>query len=106
MRSGPARQRFKIQESVSTPNGSGGFTVTWRDVGGVWADVALPSGRIEPIAERLDTVVTAEIRTRPRASLIAGRRLARSNVTYLIVAALPDNKNSLLRLLCSNVVNP
>lgn len=106
MRSGPARNRFRVQESIKTPNGSGGFNVTWRDVGGVWAEVALPSGRLAPIAERLDAVVTAEIRTRPRPSLIAGRRLARSSATYLIVAALPDNKSSMLRLLCSNVVNP
>jgi head-tail adaptor len=106
MRSGPARRRFRIQEAVNTPNGSGGFVVTWRDVGGTWAEVVLPSGRLEAVAERLDAVVTAELRVRPRPSLIAGRRLSRSSVTYLIEAALPDNKDSLLRLLCSNVVNP
>ncbi|WP_460155953.1 head-tail adaptor protein [Pseudomonas sp. S2_H10] len=106
MRSGPARHRFRVQESVNAPNGSGGFVVTWRDIGGVWAEVTLPSGRVEPVAERLDAKVTAELRARPRPSLIAGRRLSRSTVTYLIEAALPDNKSSMLRLLCSNVVNP
>jgi hypothetical protein len=55
-------------------------------------------------------VVTAEIRVRPRADAVAGNRLVHTEkgvtTTYLIGAALVDNENSMLRLLCSNVPNP
>jgi len=40
------------------------------------------------------------------ADLIAGRRLVHGGATYRIEAALPDNRNSLLRLLCSSIPKP
>lgn len=92
------------------PNGSGGFLVTWVEVGKMWAEITMPTGRVSPVAEQLKVVVTAEIRVRPRADAVAGNRIVHTakgiTTTYLIGAALIDNGHSMLRLLCSNVPNP
>lgn len=110
MRAGPMRHRCAIHKQVHTPNGSGGFTVVWAEVGELWAEITLPTGRIAPVAEQLKVAVTAEIRVRPRADAVAGNRIVHTakgiTTTYLIGAALIDNEHSMLRLLCSNVPNP
>ncbi len=106
MRAGSARHRFALMAATRTPNGSGGAVETWTEVRKVWAEVALPSGRLVAVAERMDAQVTAELLIRPTPEAVAGRRLVRAGVAYRIEAALIDNKNSLLRLLCSTVVNP
>lgn len=66
----------------------------------------MPSGRTSVVAQQVEALVTVEIRVRPAADLVSGVRLVNSGFTYLIEAALPDNERSMLRLLCSNVVNP
>ncbi|TYK60166.1 phage head closure protein [Pseudomonas synxantha] len=110
MRAGPMRHRCALQKEVRTPNGSGGYIVAWTEIGKLWAEITLPTGRTAPVAEQLKVVVTAEIRVRPRADAIAGNRLVNTvrgvTTTYLIGAALADNENTMLRLLCSNVPNP
>lgn len=110
MRAGPMRHRCALHKQMRTPNGSGGFLVTWTEIGKLWAEITLPTGRIATVAEQLKVIVTAEIRVRPRADAVAGNRLVHTEkgvtTTYLIGAALVDNENSMLRLLCSNVPNP
>ena len=110
MRAGPMRHRCTMQKQERVPNGSGGFIVTWTEVGKLWAEITMPSGRTAPVAEQLKVVVTAEIRIRPRADAVAGNRIVQTvkgiTATYLIGAALVDNENTMLRLLCSNVPNP
>ncbi|MCQ9422717.1 phage head closure protein [Pseudomonas sp. LJDD11] len=106
MRAGPARHRFELKKEERTPDGAGGSDVTWVKVRDVWAHMTLPSGRLAAVAERIEAQVTAELLIRPTPEACAGRRLVRSGVTYEIQAALPDNTNSLLRLLCSTVANP
>ena len=110
MRAGPMRHRCALQKEVRTPNGSGGYIVVWAEIGKLWAEITLPTGRIAPVAEQLKVVVTAEIRVRPRADAVAGNRIVHTEkgitATYLIGAALVDNENTMLRLLCSNVPNP
>lgn len=95
---------------VLTKNKSGGFDVTWAEIGKLWSEITMPTGRVSPVAEQLKAVVAAEIRIRPRADAVAGNRLVHTakgiTTTYLIGAALIDNEHSMLRLLCSNVPNP
>jgi head-tail adaptor len=95
---------------VLIKNKSGGFDTTWSEIVKLWAEITLPSGRVSPVAEQLKVVVSAEIRIRPRADAVAGNRLVHTvkgiTTTYLIGAALIDNENTMLRLLCSNVPNP
>lgn len=106
MRAGPMRHRCVLFKPVLVKNKTGGFDKTWVEAGKVWAEIAIPSGRLAPVAEQIKAMITAEIRVRPRADLKAGCRLVEMGVTYLIEAALPDNDLSMLRLLCSNDPNP
>ena len=110
MRAGPMRHRCTMFKPVLTKNKSGGFDTSWVEVGKLWCEITMPTGRIAPVAEQLKALVTAEIRVRPRADAVAGNRIVHTakgiTTTYLIGAALIDNEHSMLRLLCSNVPNP
>lgn len=100
------RHRCSLQEEKRVSDGMGGYKQEWVELRKVWAEVALPTGRIATIADQLTAVVTAEIRCRPAADLVAGRRLVARSMTYRIEAALPNNDNSMMRLLCSSVAHP
>lgn len=110
MRAGPLRHRCALQKPVRVKNRTGGFDVTWTEIGKLWAEITLPTGRIMPVAEQLTAVVSAEIRIRPRADAVAGNRIVHTvngvTTTYLIEAPLPNNERDMLRLLCSSVPNP
>lgn len=110
MRAGPLRHRCTMYKPVRTKNKTGGFETDWAELGGLWSEITLPTGRVSPVAEQLTAVVTAEIRIRPRADAVAGNRLVHTakgiSVTYLIEAALPNNERDMLRLLCSSIPNP
>lgn len=103
MRAGLLRHRASLQAPQRVPDGAGGFAEQWVELRKVWVEITLPTGRVAPVANQLQALVSAEIRARPAADLVAGRRLVHRETTYLIEAALPDNQNSMLRLLCSNV---
>tara|TARA_Y100001951_G_scaffold103734_1_gene113271 strand:+ start:11044 stop:11352 length:309 start_codon:yes stop_codon:yes gene_type:complete len=96
-----------LQAQQRVPDGAGGYAEQWVNLRTVWAEITTPTGRVATVASQLQAIVSAEIRTRPAADLIAGRRLVLTRqgmtTTYLIEAALPDNEHSMLRLLCSNV---
>lgn len=104
------RHRCTMFKPVLTKNKSGGFDVSWAEIGKLWSEITIPTGRVSPVAEQLKVLVTAEIRIRPRADAVAGNRLVNTvngiTTTYLIGAALIDNESTMLRLLCSNVPNP
>lgn len=110
MRAGPMRHRCTMFKPVLTKTNSGGFDTTWVEIGKLWAEITVPTGRIAPVAEKLAALITAEIRIRPRADVVAGNRLVETvkgiTTTYLIGAVLIDNENTMLRLPCSNVPNP
>lgn len=108
MRAGPLRHRCVLSKYERTQNTTGGYDQVWVDVGEVWAEITLPTGRVAPVAEQLQAVVSAEIRIRPRSDVAAGWRLKdkRSGVTYKVEAPLLNNERDMLRLLCSSVPNP
>lgn len=108
MRAGPMRHRCRIYKPHREQTRSGGATETWVEVGEVWAEVTTPTGRVSPVAEQLQAVISAEIRVRPRSDLVAGLRLTekRTGMTYKVEAALSNNERDMLRLLCSSVPNP
>jgi len=111
MRAGPLRHRCMMLKPVLTKNKTGGFDTTWVEIGKLWAEITLPTGRVAPVAEQLKAIVSAEIRLRPRKDVVVGNRLVEmvggiATTTYLIEAHLPNNERDMLRLLCSNVPNP
>jgi SPP1 family predicted phage head-tail adaptor len=106
MRAGRLKHRCALLESQKVNRPGGGLTESWVELGKLWAEIAIPTGRIATVADQLQRVVSAEIRIRHRANVVAGMRLVHKTKTYLIEAALPDNDLTMLRLLCSNVVHP
>ncbi|MER2098313.1 phage head closure protein [Pseudomonas sp. SD17-1] len=108
MRAGPLRHLCKVTFPHEERNKSGGATVTWLPAArpDMWAEIRTPSGRVSSVAERLEAVVTAEIIARSRTDIVAGWRVTRRGITYKVEAVLPDNENSMMRLLCSSVPNP
>ncbi|HEN8714178.1 TPA: phage head closure protein [Pseudomonas putida] len=108
MKAGPMRHRCRIYKPHREQNRSGGATEAWVEVGEVWAEVTTPTGRVSPVAEQLQAVISAEIRIRPRSDIVAGWRLTekRTGITYKVEAPLLNNERDMLRLLCSSVPNP
>lgn len=106
MRVGPLDRRCSLLKSESVKRPGGGVSETWIEVGKAWAEITIPTGRIAAVADQLTAVVTAEIRVRFRKTIVAGMRIRCGDTTYLIEASLPDAGRVMLRLLCSNVVNP
>lgn len=106
MRAGRLRDRCSLFRPERVQNDTGGFDDTWVEVGKLWAEITLPTGRVAPVAQKLASVVSAEIQARPRADLAVGCRLVCRGVTYQVDAALQDYRIGMVRLLCSNVPNP
>lgn len=106
MRAGPMNKRCTLMQSQAVERPGGGRPGTWVEIGKVWAEITLPTGRTAPMADRLEATVTAEIKIRYRADVVAGMRLVSPIGTYLVQAALPDRDPAMLRLLCSSVTNP
>lgn len=106
MRAGDLRHRCSLQRSQEVKGRGGSIATTWLDAGKVWAEITIPTGRVAVAADQLTAEITAEIRVRYRADILAGMRIIHGLTTYQVEAALPDNMQTMLRLLCSNIVNP
>ena len=106
MRAGPLNKRCALMQSQKVKRPGGGFDESWVELGKLWAEISIPTGRLAPMADRLEAMVTAEIKVRYRADIVAGMRFAHPTGTYLVEAALPDRDPAMLRLLCSSVTNP
>ena len=108
MRAGPLRHRCILRVETVTPEPGGGKAKSWAEVGKVWAEIQIPTGRVENVANQIKNVVSAEIRVRFSRIFKAGMRIEEepTGLTYLIEAALPDNERDMQRLLCSSVTNP
>lgn len=100
------RHRCSLMSKQRIPDGLGGGEDGWVELRQIWAEIALPTGRSQVVAQQIQNVVTAEIRCRPADDIQALMRLVHKGTTYKIEAALPDNANSMLRLLCSTEPNP
>lgn len=103
MKLGRLRHCCSVQSEQSVPDGYGGYSEGWVELRKVWAEITMPTGRTAVVAQQITRLVTVEIRVRPAADLVVGMRIVRGADRYLVEAALPDNENSMLRLLCSLV---
>ncbi|MBF8692523.1 phage head closure protein [Pseudomonas fulva] len=108
MRAGPLRHRCSLVQETLVPDQGGGQERGWVSVRDVWAEIQLPTGRVESVANQLQAAISAEIRVRYARDVKAGMRLVHKATgdTYLIEAPLPSNERDMLRLLCSSVTNP
>lgn len=72
------RQRLTLQEELRTPDGSGGYTRSWKDIASLWAEIVpiFPlSNRELPFAGQLQSKVTHKILLRYRGDVTTSHRL-------------------------------
>ncbi|MFT2160346.1 phage head closure protein [Pseudomonas putida] len=75
----------------------------WADLGLIWAEINIPSGRMYEAASQMQVMVSAEINIRYRKDVVAGQHLVHQGVTYEIIAPLPTNQRDMLKLMCKTV---
>ncbi|MGL4488779.1 MAG: phage head closure protein [Rhizobiaceae bacterium] len=81
---GQLRTEMMLQDAVETPDGSGGFAVSWVDVATVWVAIEAISLRAESFGGRQIEEVSHRIVMRHRDDVKPGQRLARSSANYRV----------------------
>ncbi|MEQ1976815.1 phage head closure protein [Xenorhabdus sp. SGI240] len=104
MRAGALRHQITIQGTRSRQTDSGGIVKERYTVATVWAEVKFISGR-ELVASKAvlsESIARFWIRYRPDISTTM--EIVFKGKTYAIQAVMPDNKLTLLELLCKEGV--
>ncbi len=90
-------RRLTLQERVTAPDGSGGFDVTWSDLGTLWADMRVTRGTERVVGGRISQSVSWRIRVRSAPIGAPSRPLPEQRFTegdrvftILAVSELPD----------------
>lgn len=81
---GQLRTQMVLEDPVETPDGQGGFSVTWTERAIVWAALEPAGGRAELFADRAAVLSTHRIWLRHREDVRPGQRLRRDTRTYRI----------------------
>ena len=88
-----------------TPDGGGGFILTWTDVATVWAAIEPLKGAERLHAQQLQSPVTHRVTMRYRAGVRPSMRLVFDARTLNIRAVIdPQERNRTLELLCEEGV--
>ena len=103
MKVGMLRHRVRIQESVLSSDGAGGFTEAWQDVADtpeVSAAITVMSTSEQLRFYQQEVTVTHRLVLRYRDDLNPGMRLLRGNMAYDIVSAADrDGRQEYLEIL-------
>ncbi len=81
---GQLRTQMVLEDPVETPDGQGGFAVTWTEQAVVWAALEPAGGRAELYADRTAVLSTHRIWLRHREDVRPGQRLRRDTRTYRV----------------------
>ena len=84
-------KRVTLQHQTRTPDGMGGFTVTWTDAATVWAAIWPVSASETIQAAQATMTVTHRIRIRFRSVLKASWRIAWAGRYFNIVSIIDPN---------------
>lgn len=103
MRAGPLRHRCMRRGYIESKDDLGQPSKVWGDLGALWAEINIPSGRMYEAASQMQVTVTAEINIRYRKNVVAGQHLVHDGVAYEIVAPLATNQRDMLKLMCKTV---
>ncbi|MCE0853889.1 phage head closure protein [Pseudomonas asiatica] len=103
MKAGPMRHRCMRRGFIDGKDALGQPSKVWGDLGMIWAEINIPSGRMYEAASQMQVTVSAEINIRYRKDVIAGQHLVHQEVTYEIIAPLPTNQRDMLKLMCKTV---
>ncbi len=103
MRAGPMRHRCMRRGYIEAKDALGQPSKAWGDLGKLWAEINIPSGRMYEAASQMQVTVTAEINIRYRKDVVAGQHLVHDGTTYEIIAPLATNQRDMLKLMCKTV---
>lgn len=103
MRAGPLRHRCMRHGFVEGKDALGQPAKVWNELGPIWAEINIPSGRMYEAASQMQVTVSAEINIRYRKDVVAGQHLVHDGITYEIVAPMPTNQRDMLKLMCKTV---
>ena len=103
MRAGHLRHRCTLLSNVEIKDELGQPSKEWIDLGKLWAEINIPSGRMYMAASQMQAQVSAEINIRYRKDVRAGQRLRHHATLYEIIAPLPSNQRDMLKLMCKTV---
>ncbi len=81
---GQLRTQMVLEDPVETPDGLGGFTVTWSERATVWAMVEPAGARAMQFADRSAVLSTHRIWLRHRDDVRPGQKLRRGVRSYRI----------------------
>lgn len=81
---GQLRTQLTLEQSLETPDGQGGFTLTWTTLATLWALVEPLGGRSAIFAERAEVLSTHRIWLRFRNDVNRGMRLGTNGRIYRI----------------------
>jgi len=104
---GAMRRRVELQQEARTPDGGGGFTVSWTTVATVWAEITPLAGRERIEAMRLQGELTHRIVIRHRRDLAPDHqwRLRLGARTFNVRAVINQGeRDRFLELLCREAV--
>lgn len=103
MRAGPLRHRCRLRGYLEEEDALGQPSKVWGDLGHIWAEINIPSGRMYEAASQMQVQVSAEINIRYRKGVVAGQHLVHDGISYEIVAPLATNQRDMLKLMCKTV---
>lgn len=103
MRAGALRHRCMRRGFVEGKDALGQPSKVWGDLGMIWAEINIPSGRMYEAASQMQVTVSAEINIRYRKDVAAGQHLVHQGTSYEIIAPLPTNQRDMLKLMCKTV---
>ncbi len=89
---GKLRHRAELQSEQETPDGAGGYELTWVTERKIWADIRAVSGVQRLESMRLESDITHEITVRYNSDVIPKKRIVYQGVDYLIRAVYDPDK--------------
>ena len=102
---GIARARVFLQRQATTPDGGGGFTLTWIDVDRIWASLEPVRGGERLVAGGLESTISHRVRIRRRDDVTPSHRLVNDGRAFnvrAVLGAAPGQR--WLELLCEEGV--
>jgi SPP1 family predicted phage head-tail adaptor len=99
---GRLRKRATFQSEVQTPDGGGGYALTWSDGPTVWCELVLERGRERVAAGRLDAAIGGVLSVRASSETRAineGHRVLVDDIAYQIRSITdPDQRGAWLEM--------
>jgi SPP1 family predicted phage head-tail adaptor len=99
-------QRVALQEEIRTPDGQGGYALTWQTVATLWAEVKPLSGREILHSDKLQARDLYRITIRNRKGILVSHRLLWQGQILDIVSASDPGPRSAFRMIEAEAGGP